>query len=154
MRYPFFCAISCSFFSPRHHAWHQLKLISSSLTTFYRPRSTSAALWSSFREFPRYFRGASERFQEPRGRWLMHLPGQRRRPRRIKIDKSRILSNFPGMQYVEKAPGARIHESRRSAPVPGCSWKIAAVVLKCNLQNDSRKREYEVKAWFETERAF
>ena len=36
----------------------------------------------------------------------MHLTTQRRRPTRIKIDKSRILSNFPEKQYVEKAPGA------------------------------------------------
>ena len=57
----------------------------------------------------------------------MHLPGQRRRPRRIKIDKLRILSNFPGMQYVEKAPGARIHESRRSALEVPCALTAAPV---------------------------
>ena len=34
----------------------------------------------------------------------MQLTGQRRRPTRIKIDKLRILYNFPGKQYVEKAP--------------------------------------------------
>ena len=36
----------------------------------------------------------------------MHLTGQRRRPARIIIDKSRILFSFPEKQYVEKAPGA------------------------------------------------
>ena len=53
------------------------------------------------------FRGASGSFGEDSidSRTLtQRLTGQRRRPTRIKIDKSRFLFPFPEKRYVEKAP--------------------------------------------------
>ena len=77
----------------------------------FRPRGISLALprhicsaSKALRGFSDVLQGASERSQGTCGRLLMQLTGQRRRPTRIKIDKLRILYNFPGKQYVEKAP--------------------------------------------------
>ena len=60
-------------------------------------------------------------------RWLMHLTGQRRRPARIKNGKLRILSNFPGMQYVEKAPGADAQSYVVAEKAPGAGHRSNVV---------------------------
>ena len=70
----------------------------------FRPRGISLALPRHLRYASEAIQGALEKLQETCGCLLMQLTGQRRRPTRIKIDKLRILYNFPGKQYVEKAP--------------------------------------------------
>ena len=70
----------------------------------FRPRGISLALPRHLRYASEAIQGALEKLQGTCGRLLMQLSGQRRRPTRIKIDKLRILYNFPGKQYVEKAP--------------------------------------------------
>ena len=60
----------------------------------------------------------------------MRLTGQRRRPARIKNGKLRILSNFPGMQYVEKAPGADDRSYVVAEKAPGADARSYVVAEK------------------------
>ncbi|MBQ2306482.1 MAG: hypothetical protein II184_03105, partial [Clostridia bacterium] len=53
------------------------------------------------------FSMVKEALQDVNWRRFMHLNGKRRRPNRIKIEKSRILFPFPGKHPVKKAPGVR-----------------------------------------------
>ena len=77
----------------------------------------------------------------------MHLSGQRRRPARIKNGKLRIISNFPGMQYVEKAPGAGAMSGIVPEKTPGADARSYVVAEKApgaghrsNIVPDDRRK--------------
>ena len=64
MQYLFFCAISCSFFSPRRACTRSIMVNFLFLNHFFLPRGTSAALQACFGEQQRRFEELQRYFRE------------------------------------------------------------------------------------------